>query len=42
MATHNDKNELSPKQQKAIIALLSEPTITEAAKIAGVGERTLH
>ena len=33
---------LSPKQEKALIALLTEPTISAAAKTAGIGERTLH
>lgn len=34
--------ELTPKQEKAIIALMSSATITEAAAAAGVGERTLY
>ena len=33
---------LTPKQQKALAALLSEPTITAAAAKVGVGERTLY
>lgn len=33
---------ISEKQEKAIIALLSQPTIGKAAIAAGVGERTLH
>lgn len=33
---------ISEKQEKAIIALLNQPTIQLAAKEAGVGERTLH
>jgi uncharacterized protein YggE len=33
--------ELTRKQGEAIAALLSGPTITDAAKRAGVGERTL-
>src|SRR5918997_1527931 len=33
---------LSPKQDKALVALLTEPTISAAAKKAGIGERTLH
>ncbi len=33
---------LSSKQDKALVALLSEPTISAAAKKAGIGERTLH
>jgi uncharacterized protein YggE len=34
--------ELSRKQGEAIAALLTMPTITEAAKRAGVGERTVY
>ncbi len=33
---------LTPKQEKALAALLSEPTILAAAQKVGVGERTLH
>lgn len=33
---------LTPKQHKAIAALLAEPTIKAAAEALGVGERTLH
>jgi hypothetical protein len=33
---------LEPRQERAIIALLNEPTIAKAADTAGVGERTLH
>lgn len=33
---------LTPKQDKAIAALLAQPTIKQAAEHAGVGERTLH
>ena len=33
---------LSANQEKAIVALLHEPTIAKAAETAGVGERTLH
>ncbi len=33
---------LSPNQEKAILALLQEPTIAKAAMAAKVGERTLH
>ena len=39
MAGHGEK--LSRKMEQAIAALLSAPTISEAAKIAGIGERTL-
>ncbi len=38
MAEHH----LTPKQRKAIIALMEVPTIPGAAKLAGVGERTLY
>jgi hypothetical protein len=40
MATILD--ELTHKQDKAIAALLSEPTVTAAAAKCGIGERTLH
>jgi hypothetical protein len=40
MATKTD--ELTPKQHKALAALLSEPTVTAAAAKCGIGERTLH
>ncbi len=33
---------LSPRQQKAIIALLQEPTITKAAESSGIPVRTIH
>ncbi len=33
---------LSPNQEKAILALLQEPTIAKAAKAAQIGERTIH
>jgi hypothetical protein len=33
---------LTAPQQKALSALLTEPTIQAAAKTAGCGERTLH
>jgi DNA mismatch repair ATPase MutS len=33
---------LTPKQHKALAALLSEPTVTAAAAKVGIGERTLH
>jgi DNA mismatch repair ATPase MutS len=33
---------LTPKQHKALAALLSEPTVTAAAARVGIGERTLH
>ena len=34
--------DLTPKQHKAIAALLTEPTIGAAAAAAGVGDRTLY
>ncbi len=36
------ENGITTKQQKAIAALLSERTARDAAKTAGVGERTLY
>jgi hypothetical protein len=33
---------LTPKQHKALAALLSEPTVKAAAAKVGIGERTLH
>jgi hypothetical protein len=33
---------LSPKKEKAILALLSERTVEDAARLAGVPPRTLH
>jgi hypothetical protein len=33
---------LTPKQEEAIAALLSYPTIKQAAESLGIGERTLH
>jgi len=33
---------LNPRQHKAIIALVTEPTITKAAESAGVSESTVH
>lgn len=38
----NSNATLTPRQQKAIAALLVAPSIQGAATIAGVGERTLH
>ena len=38
----NAPDNLSPKQEKAIAALLTEPTVERAAHAAGVGERTLY
>ncbi len=38
---HN-KTKISTSQQRAILALLVEPSVAAAAVKAGVGERTLH
>lgn len=40
MAGHGEK--LSRKQSAAIGALLSEPTVTAAAQVVGIGEATLR
>jgi hypothetical protein len=37
-----ENGRLSARQQKAILALLTEPNIREAARVVKVGERTLH
>jgi len=37
-----NNKELTPKKHKAIVALMEERTIAEAAEKAGVGERTLY
>ena len=36
------RTELSPRQERAIAALMTEQSILRAAQVAGVGERTLH
>ena len=33
---------LTPLQERAIVALLNEPTVLKAALAVGVGERTIH
>lgn len=38
----HDDSTMDTKQARALIALLSEPTLQEAARVAGVGERTLR
>jgi hypothetical protein len=38
----NTLDDLNPRQEKAIVALLAEHTVEKAAKAAGVGERTLY
>lgn len=35
-------DQLKPKQERAIVALLNETSIDRAASAAGVGQRTLH
>jgi hypothetical protein len=35
------QSKLTPKAEKAIVALLESPTVTEAAKAAGISERTM-
>ncbi|MBL0869345.1 MAG: hypothetical protein IBJ18_02075 [Phycisphaerales bacterium] len=35
-------SELTARQERAIAALLNEPTVSKAASTAGVGEKTLH
>lgn len=42
MAANPALENLTERQQQAIIALLSKGTIAGAARSAGVGERTLH
>ena len=36
------QSSLTPKQEKAIMALLTEPTIKKVAELVGVGESTLY
>lgn len=36
------KQAITTKQTRAVAALLASPTLTEAARVAGVGERTLR
>lgn len=42
MQTSADSGTLTPKQHRAIAALLSTGSVREAAQQAGVGERTLY
>lgn len=42
MAGNGRQHGLSPRQQRAVMALLSCPSIEQAAKQAGIGARTLH
>ena len=38
----NRPNELSPDQEKAILALINQPTVVKAAEESGVPQRTLY
>ena len=38
----NAESKLTPKQETAVLALLAEPTIAEAARSACVSQRSLH
>lgn len=42
MGQTETESELTPRQDKAVIALLSSPTIEEAATSAGVSRSTIH
>jgi hypothetical protein len=42
MAENKEKSSLSLKQQKALSALIAQPTIGLAAAASGVGERTIY
>ena len=33
---------LTPRQEKTVIALLTQPSVTKAAEAAGVGQRTIY
>lgn len=37
-----DPNQLTPIQERAIVALMAQPTIAEAASVAGVSDRALY
>jgi transposase len=37
-----NQSNLSAKQEKAIMALLTEPTIRQAAEVSGVGETSIY
>src|SRR5712691_1363627 len=37
-----ENGRLSARQQKAILALLTEPSVRDAARTVKIGERTLH
>ena len=40
--TSNQVTALKPTQQRALTALMSEPSVAAAARAANVGQRTLH
>jgi hypothetical protein len=40
--TEDQPNTLTPKQENAIIALMSKPSLAKAAAAAGVSEKTLY
>jgi hypothetical protein len=42
LATRRSNSGLTTAQEKAILALLDEPTVDRAAKAAGVGRRSLY
>lgn len=42
MRVNDSEQELSAKKRRAIEALLADPTITRAAKAAGISEATIH
>src|SRR5512135_1592195 len=42
MARNGNSGELSERQRRAVAALLSARNVAEAARVASVGERTLH
>lgn len=42
MGVNGNHSDLTDKQRRAIVALLSEPTTKRAAEVAKVGETTVH
>ena len=42
MTQNETSTALSPRQDKAILALLTTPTVDQAARTAGVGRTTVH
>ena len=39
---NNSDSDLSQKQERAIVALLHEPTVLKAAQVAKINERTIY